>query len=129
MGETAAKGRCGWTSTRRPEEVEARRALVMSSTMMCALCRDGADAGPPAGGKGPGAAGAGKPRDLYDIWLLLNQGVRPDNNLIERKLALYQMGGIEVRWKRPWIRPAPVGSRTQGICCPSLCPTSSCARG
>ncbi len=34
----------------------------------------------------------GKPRDLYDIWLLLNQGIRPDDALIERKLALYDMG-------------------------------------
>ncbi len=31
----------------------------------------------------------GKPRDLYDIWLLLNQGVKLDRALIERKLALY----------------------------------------
>jgi predicted nucleotidyltransferase component of viral defense system len=31
----------------------------------------------------------GKPRDLYDIWLLLNQGVSPDRSLIERKLELY----------------------------------------
>ena len=34
----------------------------------------------------------GKPRDLYDIWLLLNQGVQLDDALIERKLALYEMG-------------------------------------
>ena len=33
----------------------------------------------------------GKPRDLYDIWLLLRQGVRPDRALIERKLALYEV--------------------------------------
>jgi len=33
----------------------------------------------------------GKPRDLYDIWLLLNQGVSPDRALIERKLELYQI--------------------------------------
>lgn len=33
----------------------------------------------------------GKPRDLYDIWLLLAQGVQPDQALIERKLALYAM--------------------------------------
>lgn len=32
-----------------------------------------------------------KPRDLYDIWLLLRQGVQPDPMLIERKLALYEM--------------------------------------
>jgi predicted nucleotidyltransferase component of viral defense system len=33
----------------------------------------------------------GKPRDLYDVWLLLSQGVSPDRALIERKLALYEM--------------------------------------
>ena len=32
-----------------------------------------------------------KPRDLYDVWLLLSQGVSPDRALIERKLALYEM--------------------------------------
>ena len=32
-----------------------------------------------------------KPRDLYDIWLLMHRGVRPDPALIERKLALYGM--------------------------------------
>ena len=31
-----------------------------------------------------------KPRDLYDIWLLLNQGVAPDRALITRKLELYE---------------------------------------
>jgi len=30
-----------------------------------------------------------KPRDVYDIWLLLTQGVQPDLTLVERKLALY----------------------------------------
>jgi predicted nucleotidyltransferase component of viral defense system len=33
----------------------------------------------------------GKPRDLYDVWLLLSQGLSPDRALIERKLALYEM--------------------------------------
>ena len=33
----------------------------------------------------------GKPRDLYDIWLLLHQGVLPDAALIARKLTLYEM--------------------------------------
>jgi predicted nucleotidyltransferase component of viral defense system len=37
----------------------------------------------------------GKPWDLYDIWLLLNQGIQPDEALIERKLTLYDM-----RWDR-----------------------------
>ena len=43
----------------------------------------------------------GKPRDLYDIWLLLHQGVRPDPKLIERKLALYEM-----EWKPSRLRQA-----------------------
>ncbi len=33
----------------------------------------------------------GKPRDLYDLWLLLRQGVHPNPALIERKLELYQL--------------------------------------
>jgi predicted nucleotidyltransferase component of viral defense system len=33
----------------------------------------------------------GKPRDVYDIWLLLRQGAGLDPSLIERKLALYDM--------------------------------------
>jgi predicted nucleotidyltransferase component of viral defense system len=37
----------------------------------------------------------GKPRDLYDIWLMLNQGVPLDDGLVERKLALIEMG-----WER-----------------------------
>jgi len=32
-----------------------------------------------------------KPRDLYDLWLLLSRGVQPDPALIERKLTLYRM--------------------------------------
>ena len=30
-----------------------------------------------------------KPRDVYDIWLLTSQGVRMDNALVKKKLALY----------------------------------------
>ncbi len=33
----------------------------------------------------------GKPRDLYDVWLMLRQGVQPDIALIERKLSLYDV--------------------------------------
>ena len=36
----------------------------------------------------------GRPRDLYDIWLLCHRGVRPDPALIERELARYGM-----RWE------------------------------
>jgi predicted nucleotidyltransferase component of viral defense system len=31
----------------------------------------------------------GKPRDLYDLWLMLRLGVRPQHQLIEHKLAPY----------------------------------------
>jgi len=34
----------------------------------------------------------GKARDLYDVWLVLGQGIEPDRALIEQKLAYY---GIE----------------------------------
>jgi len=33
----------------------------------------------------------GKPRDLYDIWLLLGQGMSPNRTIVECKLALYEM--------------------------------------
>lgn len=33
----------------------------------------------------------GKPRDLYDLWLLLAQGVRAETELIRQKLALYNL--------------------------------------
>lgn len=32
-----------------------------------------------------------KPRDLYDVWLLLSQGVALERSLVERKLALYDL--------------------------------------
>jgi predicted nucleotidyltransferase component of viral defense system len=43
----------------------------------------------------------GKPRDLYDIWLLLRQGVEPDLTLVERKLALYNR-----EWEREALEEA-----------------------
>lgn len=43
----------------------------------------------------------GKPRDLYDVWLLLQQGVEPDLALVERKLALYDRV-----WKREALNEA-----------------------
>ena len=32
-----------------------------------------------------------KPRDLYDVWLLIEQGVHLDGDLIGQKLKLYEM--------------------------------------
>ncbi len=32
-----------------------------------------------------------KPRDLYDLWFLLKRGVKPDMNLINKKLRIYKV--------------------------------------
>ncbi len=40
----------------------------------------------------------GKPRDLYDVWLLTNQGMAPDWALVERKLALYEITFNQATW-------------------------------
>lgn len=91
-GRARSKGKVRVDINRRPEEVAARRELVaseyddvrpfvvtvltpehlMAEKMRALLVR-------------------GKPRDLYDIWLLLNQGVQPVDALIQRKLSLYEM--------------------------------------
>ena len=57
----------------------------------------------------------GKPRDLYDLWLMLGQGVTPDIHLIQRKLDLYEQAwsfdlfddsikAVESDWERD-MRP------------------------
>jgi hypothetical protein len=43
----------------------------------------------------------GKPRDLYDIWLLLRQGMEPDRTLVEHKLAVYDRA-----WEREALEEA-----------------------
>lgn len=48
-----------------------------------------------------------KPRDLYDIWLLLHRGVQPDLVLIQRKLSLYG-----VAWERDALEEALEQVRT-----------------
>jgi predicted nucleotidyltransferase component of viral defense system len=50
----------------------------------------------------------GKPRDLYDIWLLLRQGVEPDLTLVDRKLALYDR-----EWEREALEEAIENLRTE----------------
>jgi predicted nucleotidyltransferase component of viral defense system len=60
----------------------------------------------------------GRPRDLHDIWLLLGQGVPLDLDLIERKLALYEMtlstetldralARVEADWERDLLPLLP----------------------
>jgi predicted nucleotidyltransferase component of viral defense system len=92
-GRDRSKGKVRVDVNRRPEEVAARRELVMSEYddvrpfVVTVLTPEHLMAE-----KIRALLVRGKPRDLYDIWLLLNQGVQPDDALIERKLALYGMG-------------------------------------
>ena len=46
----------------------------------------------------------GKPRDLYDVWLLTNQGLTPDWALVARKLALYEMTFSLATWNEALTR-------------------------
>lgn len=46
----------------------------------------------------------GKPRDLYDVWLLTQQGMAPDWLLVEDKLALYGMRFSQTLWDEALIR-------------------------
>jgi predicted nucleotidyltransferase component of viral defense system len=87
-----SKGKVRVDINRRPEEVAARRELVtseyddVSPFVVTVLTREHLLAE-----KVRALLVRGKPRDLYDIWLLLNHGVPLDDALIERKLALYEM--------------------------------------
>lgn len=91
-GRDHSKGKVRVDVNRRPEEVTARRALVPSPYddvrpfVVTVLTPDHLMAE-----KIRALLVRGKPRDLYDIWLMLNQGVRPDEPLIDLKLALYGM--------------------------------------
>ena len=115
-GRDRSKGKVRVDVNRRPEEVETRQELVTSEYddvrpfVVTALTVEHLMAE-----KIRALLVRGKPRDLYDIWLLLRQGVRPDTALIERKLALYEMtwdpGGLQealerirVGWERD-LRP------------------------
>jgi predicted nucleotidyltransferase component of viral defense system len=95
-GRDRSKGKVRVDINRRPEEVEARRELVMSEYddvrpfVATVLTREHLLAE-----KIRALLVRGKPRDLYDTWLLLRQGVQADDALIERKLALYG-----IRWDR-----------------------------
>jgi predicted nucleotidyltransferase component of viral defense system len=91
-GRDHSKGKVRIDVNRRPEEVESRRELVTSEYddvrpfVVTVLTLEHLLAE-----KVRAMVVRGKPRDLYDIWLLLRQGSRPDSELIERKLALYGM--------------------------------------
>ena len=54
----------------------------------------------------------GKPRDLYDIWLLLNQSVSPDRALTGRKLKFYQATFSAQKLEAATARVGPAGNTT-----------------
>jgi predicted nucleotidyltransferase component of viral defense system len=91
-GRDRSKGKVRVDVNRRPEVVETRRELVNSEYddvrpfVVTVLTLEHVLAE-----KVRALLVRGKPRDLYDIWLLLNQGISPDRALIERKLELYRM--------------------------------------
>ncbi len=91
-GRARSKGKVRIDINRRQEEVETRRELVTSEYddvrpfVVTVLTPEHLLAE-----KIRALLVRGKPRDLYDIWLLLGQGVLPDPALIERKLALYEL--------------------------------------
>ncbi|UCC62929.1 MAG: nucleotidyl transferase AbiEii/AbiGii toxin family protein [Anaerolineae bacterium] len=87
-----SKGKVRIDVNRRPEVVETRRELVASEYddvrpfVVTVLTLEHLMAE-----KIRALLVRGKPRDLYDLWLLLRQGVQPDGTLIERKLGPYEM--------------------------------------
>ena len=95
-GRDRSKGKVRVDVNRRPEEVAVRRELVTSEYddvrpfVVTVLTPEHLLAE-----KIRAMLVRGKPRDLYDIWLLLEHGVPLNDALIERKLALY-----ELRWDR-----------------------------
>jgi predicted nucleotidyltransferase component of viral defense system len=91
-GRDHSKGKVRVDVNRRREDVEVRRELVASEYddvrpfVVTVLAP-----GHMIAEKIRALVVRGKPRDLYDVWLLLSQGVQPDDVLIEHKLALYEM--------------------------------------
>lgn len=101
-GRARSKGKVRVDVNRRPEDVTVRRELIKSMYddvrpfVVTVLTPEHLLAE-----KIRALLVRGKPRDLYDIWLMLNQGVQLDDGLLEGKLALYQM-----TWKRDALAAA-----------------------
>jgi len=91
-GRDRSKGKVRVDINRRPEDVEAHRELVTSEYddvrpfVVTVLTLEHLLAE-----KVRALLVRGKPRDLYDIWLLLRRGGQPDPALVQRKLSLYGM--------------------------------------
>lgn len=91
-GRDHSKGKVRVDVNRRSEEVEVRRELVNSEYddvrpfVVTVLTPEHLFAE-----KVRAMVARGKPRDLYDIWLLTRRGVYADCALIQRKLAMYDI--------------------------------------
>jgi predicted nucleotidyltransferase component of viral defense system len=92
-GRDRSKGKVRVDISRRQEPVETRRELVRSEYddvlpfVVTVLTPEHLLAE-----KVRALIVRAKPRDLYDVWLLLAQGVTLERGLVEQKLALYGLG-------------------------------------
>lgn len=92
-GRDRSKGKVRVDISRRQEPVETRRELVRSEYddvlpfVVTLLMPEHLLAE-----KVRALIVRAKPRDLYDVWLLLAQGVTLERGLVEQKLALYSLG-------------------------------------
>jgi predicted nucleotidyltransferase component of viral defense system len=92
-GRDRANGKVRISVNRGPEQVEAQRELVTSQYddvrpyVVTVLTPEQLMAE-----KVRALMVRGRPRDLYDLWLMLGLGVQPEHQLIARKLASYGIG-------------------------------------
>jgi predicted nucleotidyltransferase component of viral defense system len=99
-GRTRTKGKVRLDVNLRPEIVATQRVLITSSYddvrpfVVTAIAREHLFAE-----KVRALVVRGKPRDLYDLWLLLSQGVQAQTDLIREKLALYDLVWSAETWK------------------------------
>lgn len=90
-GKSASKGKVRIDVSLRGEEGETKRVVVtpkyddVSQFVLTALTIDEIFAE-----KMRALIIRGKPRDLYDVWLLLKSGVKINHSLINKKLKLYK---------------------------------------
>jgi len=100
-GRDRSKGKVRVDMSRRSEPVETRRELVTSEyddvrpfvvTVLTAQEM--------LAEKMRALLVRSKPRDLYDIWLLLRQGVLLDHQSLDRKLEPYQLAFNRGAWER-----------------------------